>query len=193
MKLNRSALVFVAMVAGSFAAIGCNRSLDASQEGAEAAATTPASEPVKAESPIENKGASGESTTIVAKASAGVTTQIPAAPKPRYENPGRAPSRDHMWERGRWQWNSREYTWVPGHWERGYSPKAPPAVRYENPGRSPSDRHVWISGYWRWDGREYVWTAGHWDIKRNDRTYVGAHWNKVHGRWQYVPGHWAKR
>jgi hypothetical protein len=188
MKLSRSMMVAVAMVIGSLGALGCNKTAAISDE----AAATPAVEPVVAAA-ADGAAKTDESTTILAKASVGVTTQIPAPPKRRYESPGRAPSRDHTWERGRWQWNSREYTWVPGHWERAYSPKAPPAIRYENPGRAPSGQHVWINGYWRWDGREYVWTAGHWDIKRNGRTYVGPHWNKVNGRWQYMPGHWAKR
>jgi hypothetical protein len=191
MNFSRNMLALVAMAIGSLGALGCNQT--AASSGAEEAAAAAAAPVVAAATPADGATKTDESVTILAKASAGVTTKIPDPPKRRYESPGRAPSRDHVWQRGNWRWNEREYVWVPGHWERAYAPKAPPAGRFENRGRAPSDRHVWIDGYWRWDGKQYVWVSGHWDIKRNGRTYVGPHYNKVNGRWQYMPGHWAKR
>jgi hypothetical protein len=60
------------------------------------------------------------------------------APTP--EPPGGA----HVWVRGHWHWNGRQFIWIQGHWEArraGYD---------------------WVPGHWSARGRRWVWIAGHW-------------------------------
>lgn len=71
---------------------------------------------------------------------------VQAPPRPRYEHPGRRPSRDVVWVDGYWAWRGRRYEWVSGRWDR------PPhghgrwnAPRYERRGNS----YVFIEGSWR--------------------------------------------
>ncbi len=55
-----------------------------------------------------------------------------------------APSREHIWIRGHWQWSGRRYVWVPGHWETR-------RAGYE-----------WVPGHWKRTARGYVWVSGRW-------------------------------
>lgn len=192
MKFNRSTLVFAAMMFGSLSAMGCkSKAEDTATEATEQGTAAPAAEPVKAAAQTTRK----EQTTIFAKTSVGAAVQVPAPPVPRVEYPGPAPSREHFWAHGYWQWDGprTSYTWVPGHWAPQYAPIAPPAPRYEDPGRPPSERHFWVHGYWKWNGREYLWVGGHWDTQRGGYEYVHPHWDNVNGRWRHIPGHWVAR
>ncbi len=197
MKLSGKAMMAVAMILGAMAALtGCK-----SNEQSKADEAAPVAQPAPvaaAEAPAAQTEA--EHTTIQASTKVAVGASLPAArplppmPAPRFENPGRAPSRDHLFVKGFWRLDNQRsgYVWVPGHWQAQHAPTAPPAPRYENPGRPPSDKHVFVPGYHRWTGHDYKWVAGHWDIKRGDATYVGAHWEKIDGRYRYVPGRWTR-
>ena len=65
-------------------------------------------------------------------------------PREREEVVTAAPTREHIWIRGHWQWDGNDYTWVPGHWETR-------RVGYE-----------WVAGHWERYRRGWVWREGHW-------------------------------
>lgn len=67
-----------------------------------------------------------------------------APPPERAEAETRAPSAQHFWIRGHWQWDGRAYVWTPGRWE----------VRRTH--------EVWVAGHWRATSGGYVWVPGHW-------------------------------
>ena len=82
-----------------------------------------------------------------AGASLGCTTEIVVRSPPpaeRTEASGSAPSGEHFWVRGHWEWNGNEYAWVRGHWET----------------RRPHE--VWAPGHWRQTAGGWVWVAGRW-------------------------------
>jgi hypothetical protein len=56
-----------------------------------------------------------------------------------------APSANHVWIAGEWQWRSGNYGWVAGHWV------------------IPEPHTRWARGYWhqRQNG-SYYWVPGHW-------------------------------
>ena len=67
-----------------------------------------------------------------------------APPADRAEVMTAAPSAEHFWVRGHWQWNGHEYVWAGGRWEvrRGGA--------------------VYQPGHWRDSGRGWVWVEGRW-------------------------------
>lgn len=65
-------------------------------------------------------------------------------PTERVEVVTSAPSANHIWIRGHWQWNGSDYVWNPGHWE----------TRQVNASWSP--------GHWRESGSGWVWVPGRW-------------------------------
>jgi hypothetical protein len=70
---------------------------------------------------------------------------VPARPPAeRVETVGAAPSAEHFWIRGHWQWDGREYAWVPGQWETRRA------------------THVYQAGHWRDTGRGWTWVEGRW-------------------------------
>lgn len=71
---------------------------------------------------------------------------IAAPPPDRVEVMTVAPSPDHVWVNGHWQWAGASYAWVPGHW----------AAR-------PHPHAAWVPGRWRARPRGWVWINGHWD------------------------------
>ncbi len=75
---------------------------------------------------------------------------IVAAPPPPpavapMEPQGLAPSTQHVWVPGQWQYDGNTYVWVPGTW----------VVR-------PSPQAVWVPGGWRPHARGHVWVRGGW-------------------------------
>lgn len=192
MSFNGKAMMAVAMMLATTAAVGCKRPQDkAADESAPApvvVATTP--EAPKA----EPAAAAAPATTdegVNVKASVKVNTQPPAD---RYESPGRAPSRDHRWIKGHWRHEgARGYVWTPGRWTISFATSAPPAPRYENPGRPHSADHVWVPGHWERGSRDWQWVGGHWTVRRHDHHYMGARWERRGARYEYVPGHWVRR
>jgi hypothetical protein len=109
MTLNGKAMVAVAMMVASVAAIGCNTA-DA-QTGPVAPEESPAT------APVENGGA--------AKANPGVEKDALffryyapfAPPAARCEVRGGAPSPRPLWAPGYYRWTGREHVWVGGRWE----------------------------------------------------------------------------
>jgi hypothetical protein len=65
-------------------------------------------------------------------------------PVERVEPVAVAPSAEHFWVKGHWQWVGDQYAWLPGHWE----------VR--------RTREVWVPGHWRPYAGGHVWEEGHW-------------------------------
>lgn len=73
---------------------------------------------------------------------------VRSAPPPDREEPAvRAPSDNHFWVRGHWEWNGRDYQWVAGHWEARRA------------------THVWVAGHWRHVSGGYVWAPGRWTTR----------------------------
>jgi len=68
-----------------------------------------------------------------------------APPPPRYEAPPPPPGERMVWDPGRWQWDGREYRWVPGHY-------------VERPDREAR----WVPGRWVARDGGWVWEEGHW-------------------------------
>jgi len=73
---------------------------------------------------------------------------VRAAPPPeRVEVVGVAPSPNHIWIKGHWVWNGREYIWEPGRWE----------LRQAG--------HVWVEGHWTPRSGGFVWVEGRWIVR----------------------------
>lgn len=84
---------------------------------------------------------------IVALALAGCSAQVTvrsAPPPERVETVTAAPSAQHFWVKGHWQYNGERYAWVPGRWE----------ARRVNA--------VWAPGHWRRVSGGWVWVEGRW-------------------------------
>jgi hypothetical protein len=121
MKNIGSVLVAAAMVVGSFAAIGCNKSHDAiadqGNDQGQASAVAPEESPDTAgvsetAAKEEKEGAPGVEhdfygTNFYARF---------APPALRVETPGVAPSARHFWAPGYWRWSGNNYNWVGGRW-----------------------------------------------------------------------------
>jgi hypothetical protein len=130
MKNIGNLLVAAAMVVGSVAAIGCNRSNDsAADQGQEAVAPeeSPTSAPVDdtAGTASQNNapGIEQDYVSVTGLHCYGVPdwshacyTARVAPPALRVEVPGRAPSDRHFWAPGYWRWTGHEHAWVGGRW-----------------------------------------------------------------------------
>lgn len=159
MKLQ-STMFAVAMMIGSFSAVGCARpERSAPVESAPVAAAEPQAAP---EAPVATPAA--PVTTPVKTVAAAPIQQLPAPvaqlpaplpapvqyapyapPAPRFENPGRAPRPDFTYLPGAWRWSGREYSWVPGHWEARRTGYDYQPSRWENVGGRWTQR----DGYWK--------------------------------------------
>jgi hypothetical protein len=88
--------------------------------------------------------------SVLLSMTSGCTSHVVVRTQPppeRMETVAAAPSAEHFWVRGHWQWNGGEYVWVPGHWEV----------------RRP--REVWVPGHWRAMSGGWVWEEGHWTTR----------------------------
>ena len=82
---------------------------------------------------------------IVSCAGCALDTVVRSPPPPdREEVAGGAPSPDHIWVRGKWQWNGESYAWSPGRWELS----RPDAVYVQGHWRSIAGGWVWVEGRW---------------------------------------------
>src|SRR5882724_392175 len=75
-----------------------------------------------------------------------IATQAPPPPRVEVVPAPPRPREVVEWEPGRWQWEGREYRWIPGHY-------------IERPRREA----VYVPGHWdeRPNGR-WVWIGPHW-------------------------------
>lgn len=71
-----------------------------------------------------------------------VTTEPPPA---RVEVIGVAPGPGYIWIEGHWAWQSSDFVWVTGRWER-----------------RPHDGARWNAGRWRKHSNGWVWIEGSW-------------------------------
>ena len=69
---------------------------------------------------------------------------------------GLAPSQQHIWIPGCWNWNDRRYAWRPGYWSAGYS------------------NWIWIPARHVWTPRGYLNCNGYWDYPLNRRGLLFA-------------------
>ena len=56
-----------------------------------------------------------------------------------------SPGPEFVWIAGDYRWNSRQYVWVAGHWER-----------------KPHARAVWVPGRWVHGSRGWYFVEGKW-------------------------------
>ena len=81
---------------------------------------------------------------------------------------GDAPSQEHIWIPGCWNWNARSYAWRPGYWGAGYN------------------NWIWVPARHVWTPRGYLGCNGYWDYPLNRRGLLfapyrcrrSAHWNR---------------
>ena len=84
---------------------------------------------------------------------------------------GVAPSQEHIWIPGCWNWNSHRYAWRPGYWSIGYS------------------NWIWVPARHVWTPRGYLNCNGYWDYPLNHRGLLfapyrfrrTANWNRSRG------------
>ena len=70
----------------------------------------------------------------------------PPVPEPRAETESAAPTPDHFWVPGHWEWNGVACDWVAGQWEILPRPGA-----------------ALVAPYWDVRGRHRIWVPGHWE------------------------------
>jgi hypothetical protein len=146
MKLNASAMmVAVAMMVGSFGALGCQNSTLSSDNVAPEESIQNA--PVESETA---KNASSESDTNAlrfgfTRYSGRSHYYAPhAPPATRYEVRGVAPSARHFWAPGYYRWNGRQHIWYGGRYEvrrNGYEYIGPRWIVVNG-------RHAYVPGHW---------------------------------------------
>jgi len=71
-----------------------------------------------------------------------------APPPPRYEVVPAPPPGRHsfvVWDPGHWNWDGRQWIWIPGHYEERPHPHA-----------------VWVVGHWAPRHGQWVWIPPHW-------------------------------
>lgn len=71
---------------------------------------------------------------------------------------GPAPSTEHIWIPGCWQWQTTRYLWRPGYWSTGYT------------------NWVWIPARYQWTPRGYYFCSGYWDYPLENRGILFAPW-----------------
>lgn len=82
-------------------------------------------------------------------------------PGPPREHRGPPPDEYSIWIAGYYSWNSVQYVWVPGRWER-----------------PPHSRAHWKQGRWNRGSRGWYWTEGRWEGKpRPERGRGKGHGN----------------
>ncbi len=139
MKLNASAVLVVAMMAGSLTAMGCkSQNTDAAADQSTTAAT-PEESPTTA--PVSTEAAGAPGVEHDARAFAYWAPHGP--PALRVEERGAARP-GHFWAPGYYRWNGHEHVWANGGWypERaGYAYNSP---RWEHVG----GRWGYRAGYW---------------------------------------------
>lgn len=68
-----------------------------------------------------------------------------APPGPRTEIIGVAPSTQHVWAPGYYEWNGKRYVWKPGDWVK-----------------RPRTGATWVEGHWEKRPAGWTWVPGHW-------------------------------
>jgi len=84
---------------------------------------------------------------------------------------GVAPSQEHIWIPGCWNWNDLRYAWRPGYWSTGFS------------------NWIWVPARHVWTPRGYLNCNGYWDYPLNRRGLLfapyrfrrSANWNRSRG------------
>ncbi len=147
MKHIGSVLVAAAMVVGSFAAVGCNRSDTIKDDGnqQEQSAVAPEETPEAASTSESAPKTDKDGNPGIEQDWYGVRYYTRVAPPAlRVEVPGVAPSPRHFWTPGYWRWSGREYVWAPGRWvirREGYNYYGPRWYNVRN-------RWQYVPGHW---------------------------------------------
>lgn len=114
--------------------------------------------------------------------------QNPPAKKLEYR--GEAPSKDHAWLDGYWNWEKKQWVWHKGRYQHIIKDR-PPINNPEYIPPPPSHLHVWVPGKWTIEEGDWLWLKGRYIT----RPFTNAHWKPGHWRryasgWVWVEGHW---
>ncbi|TWT93472.1 hypothetical protein Pla108_39660 [Botrimarina colliarenosi] len=103
-----------------------------------------------------------------ASASTTEVAYLPAPPESLEEGPSSpAPSDDHFWIPGCWNYVNQDYQWRPGYWYR------------------TQPNWVWTPSYYNYTPRGYIFVNGYWDMPLYGRgvLYAPVYWNNpIYGR-----------
>ena len=92
------------------------------------------------------------------------TAYLPPPPKSVENGPSsNAPSDNHIWVSGNWQYAEDRYAWRPGYWE-------------------PAREHwIWVPAHYRWTPRGYIFIDGYWDyeVDRRGMIFAPVHFGQV--------------
>jgi hypothetical protein len=85
-----------------------------------------------------------------------------------------APSDEHFWVSGHWNYDNTRYVWRPGYWTLGH------------------ERWVWIPAHYVWTPRGCVFVPGYWDYRLVDRgmCFAPVYWRRpvyLHAGFYYRP------
>ncbi len=114
--------------------------------------------------------------------------QNPPAKKREYRS--EAPSNNHVWVDGYWNWEKKQWVWHKGRYQQAVQDR-PPINNHEFIPPPPSHRHVWVPGKWSFEAGDWLWLKGHYMTK----PFINAHWQpgqwrKYASGWVWVEGHW---
>ena len=95
--------------------------------------------------------------TWVSTATAEIEYVEEAPPQSLEQGPvGIAPTVEHIWIPGCWNWTQNRYVWRPGYWSGGYS------------------EWVWIPARYHWTPRGFYYCNGYWDYPLERRGVLFA-------------------
>ncbi len=90
-------------------------------------------------------------------------TYLPDPPQTLEQGPtSLAPSEEHFWVNGHWNYVGNSYAWRPGYWARGH------------------EQWVWMPAHYVWTPRGCIFVPGYWDYRLIDRgmAFAPVYWHR---------------
>ncbi len=160
---------------------------------------------------------------VMTMAPSGVEDVTVAPPPPQVEVQGTAPSPNHRWLPGYWQWNGSRHVWQAGHWAEPPEPGMLwDAPKWENHG----GKWAFVDGRWHPSPAAAtvvyeppttpevlvspqppaplvevrpagpangVWIPGYWQWNGNRHVWVSGRWSAPKAGMHWEPDHWEHR
>ena len=139
-----------------------------------------------------------------------------APPAPRVEVIGRAPSLNHVWVHGYWNWDpgARKHVWVAGRFE---APRTAGHIWYPARWVNENGYHVFVAGHWgpppaatpvaveavvappapqvevigAAPSANHFWIGGHWRWEGGRHVWEAGRWEVRRTGATWEPAHWA--